>query len=883
MIPVRVLLVRIPVLLYPTSQTFIRSFSSTSPILAKSLLKNFVGSKIKSKNKNKNKNKKKKEYIIEEPTIYQNETIQKYYNGISPYLVEEESSDLTNELKVKMMSTKIEEFLNNVEEIEGNDELIEVLELSIKNGFKDINNNNRTNIPIELSILLFDKLYNEIIIKQPGFSKQIIESLLLNIEKLPNLTIIQLVTYIQDSKSSKLNQILKSLLNRINFDSFLKDYLEYLYEKKKLSLEIFEELIELEMIKDDMIKYLNKHIEDLFKETTPEVHCYLNLEYNIDRIQYVINQMINKLQFSGISLDSLLTIFKLNWEILQVNKCQESSDNNDKILNYLQDKTNQVKDEIFRQNLDDESLAECLLFTSWKYNNKMLANEITEFISKDEVKFLQMLRYQSEVYKIVHNSLLNNVVEQIIAKLPEHMENPSEVYEKSIQAIMTSDISPTSEIIDQLQIQLSTEKSIYSYKYLLDRAIEMNDYEVSMKIFNASVSDFTPWAQYNTDPTISKTINDLIQCVVNNNPMKQAFPIFQSIKAQLQQQINIDTINSIVPKILQEDLTGDVIELMTRELPKMEQEQPDKFPIDKPFGYKYYKLYDMIHTYCITNTNDSRMVNNWYLYVHCYNYFFIPHERLLPTMKFFCENQRWNAALRIFRSLLELSKLHGEHNHKPPSREMYLYLINEFGDKLYEEGIIEIHESLKMDLTLDYQDRELIHSIMNAYCNLQEVSKVRDLFLTMSLNPKDEGGVDETSAMLMIKAYTYHDLMYVEKFWNNLTTFGLIPDYKLLKQYLIAYSYHGLIDKSIEIVENIEQDYDLELNDDLLINMYNYCYEIQGQQKLQNWATKNHPEIWNNIVKSGKLIQASGYKPNENFLVDGSTNDPKRLNEPIFK
>lgn len=883
MIPVRVLLVRIPVLLYPTSQTFIRSFASTSPILAKSLLKNFVGSKIKSKNKNKNKNKKKKEYIIEEPTIYQNETIQKYYNGISPYLVEEESSDLTNELKVKMMSTKIEELLNNVEEIEGNDELIEVLELSIKNGFKDINNNNRTNIPIELSILLFDKLYNEIIIKQPGFSKQIIESLLLNIEKLPNLTIIQLVTYIQDSKSSKLNQILKSLLNRINFDSFLKDYLEYLYEKKKLSLEIFEELIELEMIKDDMIKYLNKHIEDLFKETTPEVHCYLNLEYNIDRIQYVINQMINKLQFSGISLDSLLTIFKLNWEILEVNKCQESSDNNDKILNYLQDKTNQVKDEIFRQNLDDESLAECLLFTSWKYNNKMLANEITEFISKDEVKFLQMLRYQSEVYKIVHNSLLNNVVEQIIAKLPEHMENPSEVYEKSIQAIMTSDISPTSEIIDQLQIQLSTEKSIYSYKYLLDRAIEMNDYEVSMKIFNASVSDFTPWAQYNTDPTISKTINDLIQCVVNNNPMKQAFPIFQSIKAQLQQQINIDTINSIVPNILQEDLTGDVIELMTRELPKMEQEQPDKFPIDKPFGYKYYKLYDMIHTYCITNTNDSRMVNNWYLYVHCYNYFFIPHERLLPTMKFFCENQRWNAALRIFRSLLELSKLHGEHNHKPPSREMYLYLINEFGDKLYEEGIIEIHESLKMDLTLDYQDRELIHSIMNAYCNLQEVSKVRDLFLTMSLNPKDEGGVDETSAMLMIKAYTYHDLMYVEKFWNNLTTFGLIPDYKLLKQYLIAYSYHGLIDKSIEIVENIEQDYDLELNDDLLINMYNYCYEIQGQQKLQNWATKNHPEIWNNIVKSGKLIQASGYKPNENFLVDGSTNDPKRLNEPIFK
>ena len=91
-------------------------------------------------------------------------------------------------------------------------------------------------------------------------------------------------------------------------------------------------------------------------------------------------------------------------------------------------------------------------------------------------------------------------------------------------------------------------------------------------------------------------------------------PLFQNVKSQLQKEINIDTINAIVPKILQEDMTGDIIELMNRELPKIPKDLPVKLPIEQPFGYKYYQLFDTIHEYCITNTKDKRMVNNWYLY-----------------------------------------------------------------------------------------------------------------------------------------------------------------------------------------------------------------------------------------------------------------------------
>ena len=60
-------------------------------------------------------------------------------------------------------------------------------------------------------------------------------------------------------------------------------------------------------------------------------------------------------------------------------------------------------------------------------------------------------------------------------------------------------------------------------------------------------------------------------------------------------------------------------------------------------------------------------------------------------------------------------------------------------------------------------------------------------------------------------------------------------------------------------------------------------FRIEGQEKLKSWAQLNHPAIWQQAVESGKLIDASGYKPNENFLVDGSSSDPKHISEPIFK
>ncbi|EEQ47436.1 conserved hypothetical protein [Candida albicans WO-1] len=812
-------------------------------------------------------------YIIEEPKQYQNPKVQHIYNEVATYL-SGDTDRMPNNIKSKVLQRKLVSLLS-LDGVQEKSEIMEVLELVVNSGLKK-------QVPLEISVLVFSKYYNEIIESDSTFANLVVNSLLSNINKLPTTTVIQLIDYTQDKKVADLSVILKSLQTRVQFNDFIEEYLFHLKENGKFNLKTFEELITLDEIHDNLIAYLDEYIQLLFEDNIPEVHCYANLEYNLDRIQMLLNSLIEKVDFEDISVESLIKLFKLNWEILSANKCEASARNGDRILNYLQDKGESVKSFIFKQNLDDESLLEIILVSGWSYPSKALAKEVSNFVIADDVKFSPYIRFQSDVYRLAHSNLPDQeLFDQLIKKIPQDLDRDL-VCEKVIQALMTSNISPTAPILDRIISDLGVEQSVYSYKYRIDKAISKNDHESALKLYNESISNVTQWPEYTHDPSVVLTLNNLIQCLVNNLSMKEAFPLFQNVKSQLQKEINIDTINAIVPKILQEDMTGDIIELMNRELPKIPKDSPVKLPIEQPFGYKYYQLFDTIHEYCITNTKDKRMVNNWYLYTHCYNYFFIPHDRILPTMKFFCENERWNGALRIFKKVIEMSQLHGEHNHKPPTREMYLYLINEFGDKLYEDGVIEVHELLKMDLNLPKQDKELSHSIMSAYCNLQDVGKVRDIFLSMSLEPKDAGGVDETSATIMIKAYTYNDLIYVQKFWDNLSMFGLVPDYQMFKQYLIAYSYHGYIEKSIEVVNSI-QDYELELTSDLLISMHNFCYQIEGQEKLKSWAQLNHPAIWQQAVESGKLIDASGYKPNENFLVDGSSSDPKHISEPIFK
>ncbi|KAI5952397.1 hypothetical protein KGF54_003264 [Candida jiufengensis] len=641
------------------------------------------------------------------------------------------------------------------------------------------------------------------------------------------------------------------IYNRIGVkfsDEFISEYLTFLSSSNKLVIKNFEDLVNFK-INDTLVSQFNDYIEALFENHLPEVHCYENLEYSIDRIQLLINNILSKVNITSLSINSMLTLFKLNEEFLSVNRCEQSNESNSKLVRNLEAREKQFLEYVKNENME-ESIVESLLCTLKLQNSSLLAPFTKPIQSND--KFSEILKFQAKIF-------VKNIKEEELLNHPKSLEISEDNFEKLI-----STISNTLPTLIQPVVEFYTNEGLeltpIIYKHILDQLIQKNHYHQAIKTFQESTQKVS-WSESINNPTITKTLNDLIQCVCSNLPIRESFPLFQKIKANLnQQQINIDSINVLTSKMLDQNLVGDTIELLKRELPDLKNNLK-KLPIDKSYGKKYLQLFNTIHDYVISNESDTTIKNNWYLFIQLYKYFNIPEPTILPTLKFFCSHKRWNSALLIFTKMCDLNQLHGHHNYPPPSKQIYSYLLKEFGDNLYEEGVIEIHDWLKMDTSIDSIGLELNNILMNSYCNLQDVSKVRDLFNSAFAANQ----INESSAIILLKAYTYNDLNYVEKFYNNLSQFGLEPNYEIYKQYIIAYAYYGQVEKAFELLE--EED-EFEVNEDLLINLYNFCYIADQQVKIPELASERYPEIWSNVVSSGLLINSDGYT-NEKFLVDG--------------
>ena len=123
----------------------------------------------------------------------------------------------------------------------------------------------------------------------------------------------------------------------------------------------------------------------------------------------------------------------------------------------------------------------------------------------------------------------------------------------------------------------------------------------------------------------------------------------------------------------------------------------------------------------------------------------------------------------------------------------------------------------------------------------------------------------------MLKTFTYSDMMYVQKFWNDLSLYGVLPNYAIFKQYIIAHVYHGLVDEAFEVLKEME-DYDIEFSSDLLLAMHNYCLEVPAQEKVKSWAQKNFPDKLESLAEKGLLKPATNYVPNENLIAESNTN-----------
>lgn len=790
---------------------------------------------------------KRSKIIVEEPQPYQNPITQRYHDELTTYLMD---TKVPNKLLKKLVYSKIGSLVEQPIGSEGVDLLSYVL--------KRINKNKSDEqIPLDLSIKIFDNMYDDLILQRPDFLERLLRQLLADVNSLPDQTLILVLDFISRQQVN-VEEVYHRLEFRMN-DEFMTKYIEFLKNKSKLCLGVFESMCKIR-VNEPLIIALNEYVENLFGNNLPEIHCYDDLERSLDRVQMLISDVIEKLDVRGASIQALSTIFKLNEELLQVLASSQAEAGRIKLMRGMSARRKEVMESLNGQAEPDDTLVESLLFAARK-SDISLCNELIKHVLKDP-RYSSVLKLQA---KVLSESLSQESLESTL----KSQEVSEEIFEGVIQAVSISHPHLLQFAVDFYRHN-GLLPSAKVFKSMLDLVIKGNDYRLAFKIFTDSTT-YIQWPDYYDDLTISKTLNDLIQCVVSNIPIRESFPMFRRIKAQLQHQVNIDSINVLATAMLEANLVGDVLEMLKRELPTIKNEKL-RLPIEKPFGYKYLQLFNTLHIYAITNTFDKSVTNNWYLFTHLYKYFHIPADRILPTLKFFCQHERWNGALLIFNKMVDQYQLHGNHSFQPPSPEIYMYLLNEFGDKLYEEGVIQLHDWLKMDTNIPRVGLALTNVIMNAYCNLQDVAKVRDLFLAASVNDR----VDEESAVIMIKAYTYNDLHYVEKFWDNLSKFGLIPNYNMFKQYLIAYAYYGKTEKAFELVEKIE-DYDLTVNEDLLVNLHNFCYIEDEQQEIKEWAKKNFPQLWNSIEQSGMLVEATGYKPHEHFLVDGSTEEKQKL------
>lgn len=700
--------------------------------------------------------------------------------------------------------------------------------------------------------------------------------------EIPSEICILIVELGTSMKFSDFNRALRAVIKERGTKlppQFTKELLDHLESQKKLKLSIFEDFLAVAaqeqdafFIHDDFVKHFIDYVETLFAESNPAVHEYKNSEKNVYRIQIVSGDILEEASLDKLSGQILLLMVKfisdLNTVVANKNLDQQIHD----ILEVLE--VDQIAAVLFKQDLFDESLAEALLIELSKRRDfEEIKVKLPDFIVSDDVKFSPTLRLQAALLKeYVTSSLESEVFERtksVYDKLLETQDSePENFYNKIVQsAMLAGAVSPRGEFMELLTSDFpSVELSVYSFQHRIDRAIALNDHVLAANLFEDSLLHRSVHWNHATDPSISLTLSNLIFLVSRKmNNIVDIFPFFRKIKSHMTAQCSAEAIHALATRMLEAECVGDTIEMLKRELPKIAKESPQKLPVTPRYAYAYRALLDLLHEFVITYQNEETHETNWVLYGELHKYFHVPYDTYMPAMEFFCKQDRLNAALVIFRQVKMLNELHGSHHNLPPLRDMYMFLLRTFGDQLYEEGVIEIHEYLKMDVSLPSQDIQLQNCVLSAYSNLQNVGKARDLFLSMSSNAKQLGGVNEETVQIMIKTYTYSDMLYVKKFWNNLSQFGVFPNYAIFKQYVIAHVYHGFVEDAIKLTEEID-DYHLVFSSDLLLAMHNYCLDTKKQKEVAKWAVENHKAEWESLKLSGLLKLATGYMPDTNLL-----------------
>lgn len=849
--------------------------------------------------------------IIEEPERAQKRPHEGQLKDFKHYL---KTTELAANLRRGILGTKLESFIHEVSDLTANEETLPVInnvfmELYTMNGgsLKDSSGAVLGVLGYEDLVLLFEKSATALLSKDspvnfPEYMSVLAQFFLkTSSQDVKPGILVQTVDLASSVRFGQFRSVLNTLVKNKGHQltpDFTLHLIKYYENKNTYNLAKMEDILLVAnnnpeaCILDDFFyyKYI-QHVEEIYRTEPPKVHQYKNLDLNVNRVQNLLLSMIDSANLPTLSVGVLLRLAKLAHELDTVAKNERSGLTIAKILSYLTENPKEtqnlvfedIRREIFRENLEDESLVETLLHLAKAKGYHSLSNMLHEFVEADDVKFSRALRFQNRLYRLSGQKVSEQeLYEATIAEFDRFMESEAingsepvdidDIFQRIVKAFMATDsVSPRGYFTITLTNHFSQKHrlfaQLYAYKARLDKAIQNRNHVQAVNIFEDSLLESVHWGHDVADPRINSTLDNLVILLCSEmSDITAIFPIFTKVKQQMSDHCSAPAIKALAMKMLLDELVGDTIEMLKRELPKIKKEDVLKLPMGPEYGYR--ELFDTLHNFVLQYTNEDTYETNWVLYGELHKYFKVPFESYLPAMKFFTDHDRLNGSLIIFRQIRMLSELHGNTGYLPPLRDMYMHLFQTFGDKLYEDGVEEVHESLKMDTAITKQDIELQNCVLNAYSNLQDVTRANGLFLAMSSVPKNIGGINEDTIQIMIKTYTYSDMAYVKEFWNNLSQYNVLPNYPIFKQYLIAHVYHGAVDEALLITEEMK-DYDLEISSDTLLALHNYCLETSHQKKVADWASKNHKKEWDHAVLSGLLKGATNYVPDTN-LITGS-------------
>lgn len=395
-------------------------------------------------------------------------------------------------------------------------------------------------------------------------------------------------------------------------------------------------------------------------------------------------------------------------------------------------------------------------------------------------------------------------------------------------------------VLDHFNKELEVDSDVESFSILIQRCLEEKDYDTAEKMFEKSLSEGCQWTAQ--DGKFLKTLNELLVNMCNMpQPVDtyRVFKVFQKVK-MFTNSVGYDAQVAILKMFLDGNFVPDAGRFLEDELGG---DKRDSTRNDLPY-YKVPEMYEAMYNYIMTSDDYK---NCWLLYGYLNRFIKLPYESYFPTMKRFCDLQRPDAALLIFKYLRARNKKEGM---RPPSEAMYILLFNEFGRMLYEEGVKTLHLFFKMDLTID-TNIHLQNSLMSAYCNLEEDDKVMELWSQTEAFP----AINNDTATIMIKQLTRSSTIHdVEDFWLTLPeTYNLTPTSENLRQYIVANCYHGYYMRALKIAKEASEVYGIEPSQDIIEALYNWSLLPSRKAQVEQWALENHSEQWHALQQKGTL------------------------------